>query len=179
MGTVFKSKAALKEARTAYLFLIPAFVGLTVLTYGPLITVFALSFTKYGLAQKPSFIGIKNFIDLFTLDPYFIDSIKVTSYFTLLAVIGSMIFSLAVAMLLNRKVPARGFFRAVFYLPYILPSVAVYVGWSWLLQGDFGFFNYLLSLAGIKKIHFIADSKFVVPSLAFIAVWLSGNLIII
>jgi multiple sugar transport system permease protein len=167
------------ETVTAYLFLIPALVGLTVLTYGPLIAVFVLSFFNWRGALTPSFIGIGNYIRLFTKDPYFKDSLLVTGYFSVLAVIGSMIYSLAVAMLLNRKSPARGFFRAIFYLPYILPAVAVYIGWSWLYESNFGLFNYILNSIGIHKINFIADPRLVVPSLAVIAVWLSGNLIVI
>jgi len=168
-----------QETRAAYLFLIPALVGLSVITYGPLLAVFVLSFFNWRGALSPSFIGFKNFISLFTEDPYFIDSIKVTLYFSVLAVIGSMIYSLVVAILLNRKIPARGFFRAVFYLPYILPAMAVYIGWSWLYESNFGLFNYLLSAIGINKVAFIADPKFVVPSLSVIALWQSGNLIVI
>jgi multiple sugar transport system permease protein len=173
------SKIAAHEARTAYLFLIPALVGLSALTYGPLLAVFVLSFFNWRGALTPSFTGMGNFIRLFTGDPYFIDSLKVTCYFSVLSVIGGMAYSLAAAMLLNRKVPARGFFRAVFYLPYILPAVAVYIGWSWLYESNFGLFNYLLSRLNIHKVNFIADSRLVVPSLAVIAVWLSGNLIVI
>ena len=174
-----RSKGAAAEARAAYLFLIPAFVGLTVLTYGPLLAVFAISFFDWRGALKPSFTGITNYIRLFTEDPYFIDSIKVTIYFSILAVICSMIYSLGVAMLLNRKVPARGFFRSIFYMPYILPGVAVYIGWSWLYESNFGLFNYILTLFKIDKVYFIADPKLVIPSLVVIAVWLSGNLIVI
>ncbi|MCL2478261.1 MAG: sugar ABC transporter permease [Treponema sp.] len=174
-----KSRIAVQEAHAAYLFLIPAFVGLTVLTYGPLIAVFALSFFNWRGALTPTFTGIANYVSLFTIDPYFIDSLKVTGYFSVLSVIGCMIYSLAVAMLLNRKIPARGFFRAVFYLPYVLPSVAVYIGWSWLYESNFGLFNYILSSLGITKVKFIADPNLVVPSLGLIAVWLSGNLIVI
>ena len=173
------TKAAAHEAKVAYLFLIPVFLGLSVLTYGPLLAVFSLSFFNWRGVGAPSFIGLGNYVRLFTEDPFFIDSIKVTAYFTLLAVLGSMIYSLAVAVLLNRKVPARGFFRAVFYLPYMLPAVAVYVGWSWLYEANFGLFNYLLNKIGIKNIFFLVDPNWVVPSLALIAVWLSGNMIVI
>ena len=175
----FLSRYSAHEARVAYLYLIPAFAGLTCITYGPLIAVFALSFFSWKGALAPSFIGINNFIRLFTEDPYFIDSLRVTCYFSLLAVFGSMIYSLVIAMLLNRKIPARGFFRAVFYLPYVLPAVAVFIGWSWLYESNFGLFNYVLNQLGIHKISFIVDPKFVVPSLALIAVWLSGNMIVI
>ncbi|MDR0494484.1 MAG: sugar ABC transporter permease, partial [Treponema sp.] len=173
------SKNSAHETRAAYLFLIPALVGLTVLTYGPLIAVFVLSFFNWRGALSPSFTGIANYVRLFTEDPYFIDSIKVTCYFSMFAVVCSIIYSLAVAMLLNRKIPARGFFRAIFYLPYILPAVAVYIGWAWLYESNFGLFNYVLTRIGINKVHFIADPKLVVPSLVVIAVWQTGNLIVI
>jgi len=178
--SIAATKAAKQEAKAAYLFLIPAFIGLTVLTYGPLLAVFGLSFFRWrATAPAPTFVGFQNFIRLFTEDFFFIDSIKVTAFFSLIAVIGSLIYSLMVAILLNRKIPARGFFRAVFYLPYVLPAVAVYIGWSWLYDGNFGLINYILSELGINSIHFIADTKWVVPALALISVWLSGNLIVI
>ena len=142
------SKTAVHEARTAYLFLIPALTGLTVLTYGPLLAVFVLSFFNWRGALAPSLTGIGNYVRLFTRDPYFIDSLRVTAWFSMLSVTGSMIYSLAVAMLLNRRIPARGFFHAIFYLPYVLPAVAVYIGWSWLYESNFGLFNYLLTGLG-------------------------------
>jgi multiple sugar transport system permease protein len=167
------------EARVAYICLIPAFLGLIFLTYLPLLGVLGISLSDWTGLSNPKFIGLDNYIKLFTTDPYIKDSILATLYFSLLAVAGSMIYSLFIAYLLNRKIPARGFFRAIFYVPFVLPAVAIYVGWSWLYEANFGFFNFLLSEMGLKKILFIADSSYVVPSLALIAVWLSGNLIVI
>jgi multiple sugar transport system permease protein len=179
-GLKLKNPTKRLEITTAYLCLVPSIIGLVFLTYVPLLSVFALSFFKWGNgAPDPRFIGLENYIRLFTDDPYFLDSIRVTVAFALLAVIGSMVYSLFVAMLLNRKIPARGFFRAVFYLPYVLPAMAVYIGWAWLYEANFGLFNYFLSLIGVEKLKFIADGNLVVPSLALIAVWLSGNLIVI
>lgn len=174
-----RSRSRAHEERIAYLCLIPSFIGLIFITYLPLLAVFGISFFDWKGLSSPKFNGIKNYVRLFTKDPYFYDSIKVTIYFAVLAVIGSMIYSLFIAMLLNRKVPARGFWRAVFYIPYVLPATAVYIGWSWLYESNFGLFNYILSELGVKKILFISDSKYVVPSLVVIAVWLSGNLIVI
>lgn len=173
------TKKAKREARTAYLCMIPAFLGLSFITYIPLLAVFAISFFKWKGASAPVFNGLDNYVRLFTSDPYFKDSIKVTVYFSIITVVGSMIYSLAIAMLLNRKIPARGIFRVIFYLPYILPAAAVYIGWSWLYENNFGVFNYVLKSIGINGIMFLNDSNAVVPSLALIAVWLSGNLIVI
>lgn len=174
-----RSPTARREARVAYLCLIPAFLGLIFITYLPLLGVFGISFFKWKGLSAPVFTGLDNYVRLFTSDPYFTESIKVTIYYAALSVVGSMIYSLLVAMLLNRKIPARGLFRAIFYLPYILPATAVYIGWSWLYEANFGLLNYILSSLGFKKILFLADSSLVVPSLSIISVWLSGNLIVI
>lgn len=174
-----RSRIFSAEARVAYICLIPAFLGLIFLTYLPLVGVLGISLTNWTGLKNPEFIGFDNYVKLFTTDPYIKDSIIATIYFAILSVIGSMIYSLFIALLLNRKIPARGFFRAVFYVPYVLPAAAIYVGWSWLYEGNFGFFNYLLSELGLKKILFIADSSYVVPSLSLISVWLAGNLIVI
>ncbi|WEK53569.1 MAG: sugar ABC transporter permease [Candidatus Cohnella colombiensis] len=174
-----RSRIYSSEARVAYICLIPAFLGLIFLTYAPLLGVLGISMTNWSGLTKPEFVGLSNYIKLFTVDPYLKDSVIATVYFAFLSVVGSMIYSLFIAMLLNRKIPARGFFRAVFYVPYVLPAVAIYVGWSWLYEANFGFFNFLLSEMGFKKILFIADSTYIVPSLSLIAVWLAGNLIVI
>jgi multiple sugar transport system permease protein len=174
-----RSRIHSSEARVAYICLIPAILGLIFLTYVPLLGVLGISMTNWTGLTAPKFVGLSNYVKIFTTDPYIKDSIITTIYFALLSVAGSMIYSLFIAILLNRKIPARGFFRAVFYVPYVLPAVAVYVGWSWLYEANFGFFNYLLSEMGLKKVLFIADSSYVVPSLALISVWLSGNLIVI
>ncbi|MDI4647936.1 carbohydrate ABC transporter permease [Cohnella hashimotonis] len=174
-----RSRIYSAEARVAYICLIPAFIGLIFLTYVPLLSVLGISLTNWTGLSAPKFIGFDNYSKLFTSDPYIKDSIIATIYFAALSVAGSMIYSLFIAMLLNRKIPARGFFRAVFYVPYVLPAAAIYVGWSWLYEANFGFFNYLLSEIGLHKVLFIADSSHVVPSLSLISVWLAGNLIVI
>ena len=174
-----KSRIRREETRAAYIFLLPSLLGLSLVTYIPLVAVFVLSFFKWNGLESPEFVGVANYVRLFTKDPYLFDSIRATVYFALVAVIGSIIFSLFVAILLNRKVPARGFFRAVFYVPYVLPAMAVYLGWSWLYDYNHGFFNYVITSMGGSRVMFLENPGIVVPSLALITVWLSGNLIVI
>ena len=175
------SRWARQEERAGLLFMTPAFVGLICLTYIPVLAVLGLSFFKWqgNSIAPPEFIGVDNYKYLFTADPYFWDSLKVTALFAIMAVLGSMVYSLVIAMLLNRKIPARGFFRALFYLPYILPAAAVYIGWNWLYETNFGLFNYILKSIGVNNVRFLASESAALPSLAVIAVWLSGNLIVI
>ena len=180
--TAHNSKLLRDEQRTAYICLIHSFIGLIFLTYLPLAEVFGLSFFKWkgNGFNTMEFIGLKNYINLFTTDPYFKESLVVTVYFTFIAVFGSMIYSLIIALLLNRKIPARGFWRAIFYLPYLLPAVAVYLGWNWLYNINYGLLNHILNAVfGVPRIGFVNDTKYVVPSLALISIWLSGNLIVI
>lgn len=167
------------EERAAYVCLLPSLIGLSVITYIPLIAVFILSFFSWKGITPPEWVGVANYTRLFTKDPYFYDSIEATVLYALMAVLGGIVYSLFIAMLLNRKIPARGFFRAVFYLPYVLPAMAVYLGWSWLYDYNHGFLNYLVTLAGGKRIMFLDNAQMVRPSLALISVWLSGNLIVI
>jgi multiple sugar transport system permease protein len=171
---------ARQEARAAKLFLIPAFLGLTFITYLPLIAAFILSFFKWtAIMPQPIFVGLNNYIKLFTKDMFFWTSVKVTVIYAVLTVCISMVYSMTVAMLLNRKIPARGFFRAVFYVPYIIPAMAVYMSWALLYNPDFGVLNALLVQNRLPKMAFLVDSRFIIPSLAVIAVWASGNLIVI
>ena len=167
------------EQRAAYVCLFPSLIGLSVVTYIPLLAVFVLGLFSWKGIGTPEYVEAANYVRLFTKDPYFYDSIIATISYALTSVIGSMIWSLVLAILLNRKIPARGFFRAVFYLPYVLPAMAVYLGWSWLYEYNHGFLNYVLTLAGLGKTMFLENGASIIPSLSVIAVWLSGNLIVI
>ncbi|MDD2429026.1 MAG: sugar ABC transporter permease [Eubacteriales bacterium] len=174
-----RSRMRKQEERAAYILLFPSIVGLSFITYIPLLAVFILAFFSWKGFGPITFVGMDNYVRLFTRDPYFYDSIKATVSYALMAVIGSMVWSLMVALMLNRKIPARGFFRAAFYLPYVLPAMAVYLGWSWLYDYNHGLLNFFSTQLGGGRIMFLDSANIVIPSLALIAVWLAGNLIVI
>ena len=167
------------ETRTAWLCLLPSVIGLVCITYLPMIASFALSLFSWNGLGPMKFVGLDNYVKLFTNDSKFYGSLWTTMQYAGMSVILSIIYSMIIALLLNRKIPARGFFRAIFYLPYVLPAMAVYLGWKWLYDFNHGFFNYVVKLLGGTPIKFLDSSALVTPSLAFIAVWLSGNLIVI
>ena len=110
------------------------------------------------------FVGFQNFREIFqnpSID--FLNSIKVTVIFALLAVVLSIIYSMLIAMLLNRKMPGRGFFRAIFYIPYILPATAVMISWWFLLKYDGGLINYILVSLGLGKSYFLSAANSACP----------------
>lgn len=168
-----------EETRAAWICLLPSVIGLLCITYLPMIASFALSLFSWNGLGEMKFIGFENYIRLFTRDTKFYGSLLTTLEYAGISVAGSIVYSMIIAMLLNRRIPARGFFRAVFYLPYVLPALAVYLGWKWLYDTNHGFFNYVIKSAGGTSLKFLDSSALVTPSLALIAVWLSGNLIVI
>ena len=186
-GKKRRSAVAKREQRAAYLFLIPALLGLSLITYLPLLAAFGIGFTNLNTVhfvrnnklEPLRFVGLDNFIDIFknpSVDV--LNSIYVTVYFALIAVAGSIVYSMLIALLLNRKVPGRAFFRAIFYVPYILPAASVMIGWYFLLM-DNGIVNYALSQLGLGKLQFLSNAATVMPTLAVISVWTCGNLIVI
>ncbi|MFR4761058.1 MAG: carbohydrate ABC transporter permease, partial [Waltera sp.] len=91
------TRAGRKEELTAYLCLIPAFLGVTLISYLPTLAVFVLSLFDWNGITKPEFIGLANFQRIFTKDIYFWDSIKATVWYAFLAVIGAVVYSLIIA----------------------------------------------------------------------------------
>ena len=168
-----------KESRTAYLCLIPVFLGLSIISYVPTISVFILSLFDWNGLTAPKFVGLANFIKIFTRDMYFYDSLRVTIVYSIIAVLSSLAYSLFIALLLNRKIPTRPFWRAIFFIPYMLPAVGVFTSWRWLYEVNYGLINYALRLMGMQPQQFLQSPDQVLPSLAVIAVWCSGNLIVI
>src|SRR6478609_3125712 len=106
------------NTRSAYLFLFPALLGLTFITILPLLGVAGISLTKWSGLEPPSFIGFDNYVGLFTDDNYFVHSVIATLSFALGTVVFGIIYSFLVALMLNRRVFLRGFWRSVFFLPY-------------------------------------------------------------
>ena len=165
---------------TAYLFLAPAILGLLGLTIIPILGVAGISLTRWTGLQPPTWIGTGNYAQILTGgDFYFAHSIAATLYFALGAVVSGIIYAFLVAMMLNQKIPGRGFWRSVFFLPYVVPAIGTCIVWSWLYEANFGVINYLLHLVGIPKVQWLQDERFIVPSLVIMTVWGAGSTIVI
>jgi len=171
-------RAERSEARAAKLFLIPAFLGLVFITYIPLASVFGLSLFDWRIPGTPTFTGFGNYIHLFTENFFFWTSIRVTIQYAFITVGIGMVYSMVIALLLNRKMPGRAVFRTIFYLPFIIPVVASFLVWN-LLYSWQGPINSIVNMFGGSRTHFLMDNATIIPALAIIAVWTSGNIIVI
>ncbi len=173
-------RAGAVEAVSGYLFASPVILGLLVWVIAPMIGVLGISLTDWNVLTPPRWIGLLNYVKLFTTDLYFWNTLKVTVYYVALNTVGTTVYSLVVALLLNQDIRGRGVYRTVFYLPTIVPVVASSALWLWLYNPDFGLFNMLLQGVGLPKASWLSAQTTVVPSIVAMSVWGgAGNTIVI
>jgi len=173
-------RARALEAISGYLFASPVILGLLVWVIAPMIGVALISLTDWNVLTTPHWIGIRNYVKLFTSDLYFWNTLKVTVYFVLLNTAGTTLYSLVVAMFLNQNIRGRGIYRSIFYLPSIVPVVASSALFLWLFNPEFGLFNMMLRGIGLPKQLWLASQVTVVPSVALMSIWQgAGNTIVI
>lgn len=162
-----------REAIEGILYTSPWIIGFVVFILGPLAASLYLSFTKYNVLRPPRFIGIDNFVYMFTTDQLFFPSLVRTFYFALLSVPIAMVLSLLVAILLNQKLFATTVWRTLYFLPTLTPIVAAALLWRWMLNPDVGLINYLLGLIGIDGPGWLSSTTWAIPSLALMGLWAS------
>lgn len=144
-----------------------------------MIASFALSLFSWNGLGRMTFVGLDNDISLFTRDTEFYGSLWTTVQYAGVSVMLSIVYAMIISLLLQRKILARGFFHAIFYLPYVLPAMAVYMDGKWLYDYNHGLFNDVEKLLDDAPIKFLNSAALVTPSLTVIAVGLSGNLSVI
>jgi len=163
------------EAIAGYLFILPWILGFLIFLAGPMIASLYFSFTHYELVTAPSWLGVQNYINAFGHDPLVWQSLKVSAVYSIVVVPLGLVFSFMVALLLNQKVQALSFFRAVYYLPVLIPSVISAVLFGWLFNPDFGLINLALSLAHIPGPLWFASTQWALPGLMILNLWTIGG----
>jgi multiple sugar transport system permease protein len=162
-----------------YLFLLPWLVGFLGLTVGPIITSFYLSFTDFDLLTPANWIGLENYVRMFTNDRNFAASMRVTFFFVLFSVPLKLAFALGVAVLLNRGMRGLPLYRAMFYLPSLLgASVAIAILWRQIFAAD-GLVNDVLGLFGIQGPSWISNPNYSLWTLIILSIWQFGSPMII
>lgn len=168
-----------RQHSAGYLFLLPWFIGFFGLTIGPIISSLYLSFTNFDLLTDPKWVGLANYTRIFTADPKFIASMRVTMFFVIFSVPLKLAFALGVALLLNRGMRGLPVYRALFYLPSLLgASVAIAILWRTIFARD-GLVNDFLSIFGIVGPSWISSPQYSLWTIIILAVWQFGSPMII
>jgi multiple sugar transport system permease protein len=168
-----------REAILFYLCISPWLIGFVLFYLGPILASFYFSLTEWDLLTSPQFVGMDNYVRLFTRDALALKSFKVTLIYTLVYVPLDMVFGLSLALLLNQKLRGIGVFRTVYYLPSVLSGVAYVVMWMWMFNPQHGLINTLLSYVGIQGPRWLLDPKWALSSLIIMSLWGVGRTMII
>ncbi len=169
-----------REAIAGWLFAMPVVLGFLIFVLGPMIFSFGLAFTDYTVVSGGNFIGFDNYAKLFNgQDPFFYKSLFVTLYYVVLSVPAQMVYAFLIAMIMNREIRFRGMFRSIFYIPTIVPAVALSMIWLWLLNPDLGLVNNVLRSLGLPTSLWIFSESTVIPSLVLMSLWTTGSIMVI
>ncbi len=171
--------AARREATVFYLTISPWIIGFLVFTVIPMGMSLYLSFTSWKVLSPPQWIGLQNYVNMFTNDPDFYQSLKVTILFSITSVPLQMLVALFLAILLNEATHAVGFFRTAFYIPSIVASVASAVLWTWIFNPRFGPVNGLLRSLGMGTPQWFNDPNYALAALVIMSTWGVGGQMLI
>ncbi|MBW9092076.1 sugar ABC transporter permease [Microbacterium jejuense] len=168
-----------RETAAGYAFLSPWLLGFFGLTAIPMVYSLYLSFTRYNIFQPPKWIGLDNYIRMFTDDPVFIQSAQITLVYVFIGTPITMAAALAVAMLLNFRDQGAGFFRSAFYAPSLIGgSVSVAIVWRAMFSTD-GPVDNSLSFFGIDIGGWIGNPAMILPMMILLHVWQFGSTMVI
>jgi multiple sugar transport system permease protein len=167
-----------RDPRYGILFASPWILGFTTFLLYPLVASLYASFTNFSILRPPRWIGCANYLEL-AHDGVFFTTLKNTLLYALGAVPLSTVVAIGLAMLLNSKVRGIGFYRTMFFLPALVPMVALATLFLWIFNGDYGLLN-----SGFKAVHatppnWLGDPAWAKWTLVLIAMWGCGQAMVI
>lgn len=148
----------LKDKKAIVIFVAPAFILFTLVLFIPIIQVFYYSMCDYNALTKPEFVGLKNYIDLFTDDETMRTALKNSLFFMVFSAVSQQITGLLLAVLLTNIKHGRNFFKNVYYLPCVLSSAALGLLWAFMFNPKMGI-NQMLSYFGVEGPMWLSSTK--------------------
>lgn len=167
-------KPTWKQTLKGWLYVLPMLIIVAIFSLYPIVSSLAMSFyTQYNFfTNQVMALGFDNFKYLWE-DPLFHSAVANTLIFVVGVVPLEIIISLTVAVLLNQIKVLAGFFRTIYFLPFVTSIVAISMVWKWIYNKDAGLLNYFLSFVGIHPIDWLNDPTWALPALIILAIWKS------
>ena len=163
------TKKARTEAITGLVFIAPTIIGLLILNYYPIFETVWQSLCKTGdFGIGNTFVGLKNFVTLFH-DPEVFSTLFNSFKYAVLSLPLTIMISLVLAVLLNRKMKARGLYRTIYFLPMVCAPAAIAMVWKWMFNQDYGLLNHIFH----TKINWITDPAIALIAIVVVGVWSS------
>jgi multiple sugar transport system permease protein len=162
-----------RRARAGRMFVAPNLAAVAVFLLFPLGFSLYMSLQNWDLFRPAKFVGLANYRSLFTGDPLFAIALRNTVVYTVGTVVPTVLISLAVAGVLNRKVKGISIFRTIIFLPLAVSSVVMAVVWQFVFNTNNGLLNIMLGWIGIGPVPWLNDPKWAMLSLCTVSVWRS------
>ncbi len=160
------------ERNIKWLFPLPAAVFIVSMMAFPVAYTIWVSLTDWSMTSSSAaqFVGLKNYIALFN-DPRFFNAVKLTLYFTILAVSVETLLGVGIALILNHEFKGKNFVKGILLLPMVATPVAIGLAWTLFYEPTIGLGNYALQLLGLPASKWLASNTSVIPALAIVDIW--------
>ncbi|MGC5165253.1 carbohydrate ABC transporter permease [Luteimicrobium sp. DT211] len=178
-GRTRRSAKRRRDTLLGYLFISPAIIGLFLFVGYPMVTSLYHSFTDWNGLTPATWVGLDNYVEMFTKDPTFWPSIAVTFLWVVISVPVTIVAGLALAVLVNRALKGVKIFRTIFYLPVVLPAVAVLTLWKYIYDPTYGLANEVLRFLHLPESGWLGDAHVALPAILLVGVWGVGGTMII
>jgi len=169
-----------RESTAGLVFSMPFIIGFLLFMLIPMVLSLYYSFCKYDIVNPPEFIGLNNYIRIFTKDATFTKALGVTAYYALIGTPLKVIFALVIALIMNHESRAVGFYRATYYLPSIIGgSVAIAILWRRMFEST-GTINAILGsvFPGMQNFNWFGEGP-AIWVLIILTVWQFGSSMLI
>lgn len=160
-----------RQNLAGWLFVGPVIGGVLFFQIAPVLASLGVSLTNWTGLRTPEFLGLDNYIRLFTNDADFYGSLWHTAVFTVVVVVASIAIGLALAMLCNQKVVGVGLFRTLYYSPAVTNVVAIGFVWFWLYEPNNGLINAILKGIGLPAPAWLSDTRTALIAVIIVAIW--------
>ena len=169
-NAVAAARKGMSDLTIRNLFIIPTLTFLILINIFPLFYSLILSFADYSAVSgdPPDWIGIRNYRELLH-DPHVWESLYLTMKYVLISVTGQLVVGFGIALLLNRKIPAKGLITTLLLLPMMMSMAIVGLFWKLLYGPTWGIINYLL---GLGKFEWLSNADVALLAIAITDIWM-------
>ncbi len=179
MAVLLNASPRVRNTFYGVVFALPWLIGICAFWIYPTLASAYYSFTEFNAVQTPRWVGLRNYVELFTDDPEFIQAIWNTLYFASVSIVLAILFAFGLAMLLNARVHFQTVYRTVYFLPTLVPEVALALVWVYLFTPITGLVNLPFDWLGLRGPCWLTCPQWSIPTLILLALWIIGQQIIL
>jgi len=164
-------KRRINKISCILVFILPAVIPLGVFWIWPMIKAIFMSFTDWDyMSSTYNMVGVENYKALFS-DSAFYNALKNTFIFTAGTLVPTIVGGLSIAMVLKNNIKGSALYKAIIFSPWITPTVAISIVWSWIFEPKYGFANYILKLFNLPKSQWLQSSDTAMIAVIIVTVW--------